>query len=370
MARTICEPLRRRVAPTLVLAAVALALAGCGGQGEAKEEGKNKDALSGLSREEKVNVTVEAVVPRPFTSRLLLVGEVQAENDAVISAQSAGTLRRVVADRGARVRAGDTLLVLDSRRYQAAFDAAQAQAANTRLDFEMADKLHKNGQGVSDNDWKKAQNGLKMAEAALANARIDLENCFITAPQGGSVAERFVDLGELVAPGMPLVQLVQGELKIRCGLPENQTAGAQRGMTARVRVPEAGLDAQARVSWVGSVLDGGSRTLPMELKLGHNAQLHPGMACQVELDRPRGALSVVVPLSVVQSSSDSSFVFIEEQGHAARRIVTLGSRNGEHVEVLTGLKAGDHLIVNGYRGLSQGQTLSVIDPAAGERAAK
>jgi membrane fusion protein (multidrug efflux system) len=370
MARTIYSQLRRRALPVLCLSALGLALAGCGGKSEGKEEGKAKDALNGTTREEKVNVAVETMTAHPFFSRLLLVGEVQAENDAVISAQSGGTLRRVVADRGSRVRAGDTLLVLDSRRYQAAFDAAEAQAANARLDYEMADRLHKNGQGVSDNDWKKAQNGLKMTEAALANARIDLENCFITAPQGGTVAERFVDLGELVGPGSPLLQVVQGELKVRCGLPENQTAGAKRGMTARVRVPEAGVDAQAQVAWVGSVLDGGSRTLPLELRLKNAAGLHPGMACQVELDRPRGALSVVVPLTVVQNASDTSYVFIEEGGLAARRVVTLGERNGERVEVLTGLKAGDRLIVSGYRGLSQGQALAVIAPKAGEQAGK
>lgn len=343
-----------------ILVAGLTGLSACGGKGEAQEGGKPKDTLEGRSRDERVNVTVEALVPSPFNSRLALVGEVQAENDAVISAQTGGTLQRIVADRGRSVRRGDTLLVLDSRRQRAAFEAAEAQAGNVRLDVEAADRLHDSGKGISDSDWKKARNGLKMAEAALANARIELENCFITAPMAGVVAERFMDLGELVGPGAPLIQLVQGGVKVRCGLPENQTAGARVGMQARIRVPEAGLESQARVDWVGSVLQGDSRTLPMELRLGSNSALRPGMACQVELDLPLGDQSISVPLAVVQSAEDHTFVFVEAGGKALRRNVRLGSRNGDRVAVLEGLQPGERLITSGYRGLSEGQALAVV----------
>lgn len=372
MAQNNAPGARRRTLPALAGTAAwaapllaLVALSGCGGNGEAAQEDKARDALAGTTRDESINVVVELMQPRPFTSRLQLVGEVRAENDAVLSAQAAGTVQRVVADRGRQVRRGDTLLVLDSRRYRAGYEAALAQAENTRLDFQMADRLYQNGQGVSENDWKKAQNGLRMAEAGLANARIDLENCFVTAPVSGEVAERFVDLGELVGPGAPLLQLVQGEIKVRCGLPESQAALARRGQSARVRVPEAGVDAAAQVSWVGAVLDPGSRTLPVELSLKSQSGLRPGMACQVEIERGHEG-SIVIPVTVVQTAPGQSFVFVEERGRAVRRVVTLGERSGDLVEVLDGLGAGERLIVSGYRGLSEGQALAVVDAAAGQ----
>jgi membrane fusion protein (multidrug efflux system) len=364
MARIDTRRAGRRAAGLLLGLGVA-ALAGCGGKGQAAEEGKEKDVLNGVTKSEQVNVVVEALAPRPFVSRLELVGEIQSENDATLSAQAGGVVERIVADRGRQVRRGDTLLVLDSRRYRAGFEAAQAQCENTRLDFQMADRLYKNGQGISENDWKKAQNGLRMAEAALANARIDLENCFVTAPVGGVVAERFVDLGELVGPGAPLVQLVQGELKARCGLPEGQAGRVRTGQSARVRVTDAGVDVPARIDWVGAVLDGRSRTVPAELGLARNASLKPGMACQVEIERG-GEGSLVIPVTVVQTAPDHAFVFVEEQGKAARRVVTLGQRSGDQVEALSGLAAGDRLIVSGYRGLAEGQAVAVVDVAAGQ----
>jgi membrane fusion protein (multidrug efflux system) len=351
---------------TLGTLASLLALAGCGGNGEAAQGEKgSKDVLEGATQQDKVNVVVEAVTPRAFSSRLLLVGEVLAENDAILSAQVGGTVQRVVADRGARVRTGDTLLVLDSRRWRAAHSAAAAQLANARLDYDTADRLYKNGQGISETDWKKAHNGLRMAEAAEANARIDLENCFLTAPGAGVVAERLVDVGELVGPGTPLVQVVQGDLKVRCGVPENQVARAEKGAAATVRIPEAGIESPARVHWVGAVLDGRSRTLPVELKLDKSAALRPGMACTVELRRGRGDASVVVPVTVVQHQGDRDLVFVEENGLAVVRTLTLGERDGDQVEVLGGLRAGERLIVSGYRGLVAGQALAVVDaPAA------
>jgi membrane fusion protein (multidrug efflux system) len=366
VARKNNQVIRRGLLKTAALGILSLVVAACGGSGTAKEEGgegASRDALTGTTQDEKVNVSVEELKARPFSSRLLLVGEVRAENDAVISSQAAGTVRRVVSDRGSRVQRGDTLLILDSRRYQAAYNAAAAQASNMRLDYEMAEKLHKSGQGVSDNDFTKAANGLKMTEAALANALIDLENCFITATQSGTVAERFVDVGELVAPGVPLLQLVQGDIKVRCGLPEHQSSSVQRGTKAIVRIAEAGIEVSATVDWVGYVLDDRSRTLPIELKLAKSPDLRPGMACQVELDRPHGAQSIVVPVTVIQTAPESVYVFVETAGKAVRRNVTLGERSGDKVEVLTGLSAGDRLIVSGYRGLSDGQSLAVIDPA-------
>lgn len=349
-----------------LLTAGTLVLIGCGGNGKAAQDEKgSKDVLEGTTQQDKINVVVEVLAPRAFSSRLLLVGEVQAENDAVLSSQVSGTLRRVVADRGARVRAGDTLLVLDSRRYQAAFDAAQAQAGNAQLDFENADRLYRAGQSISESDWKKAQNGLKMAEAGLANARIDLENCFLTAPKAGIIAERLVDVGELVNPGSPLLQVVQGDLKVRCGVPENQVARAAKGAAATVRVSEAGIEVPARIQWVGAVLDARSRTLPVELKLEKSAALRPGMACTVEIRRGRDAASLVVPVTVVQRQGDQDVVFVEEGGNAAMRVLSLGERDGDQVEVLGGLKAGERLIVSGYRGLVPGQALAVVDaPAA------
>ncbi len=348
---------RGALASTTMLLAFSV-LTGCNEESNAAQ---NSDTMNSATHEQQINVAISPVESGAFVSRLSLVGEVQSQTDALLACEVGARLLRVRADRGASVEKGDTLVVLDSRRYQAGFDAAQAQLENARLDFDMADRLYKQGQGISENDWRKASNSLKMAEAGLANARIDLENCFITAPFTGTIAERFVDTGELVSPGTPVMQLVQdGELKVRFGLPENQVGYGRKGDAVEIRVPEAGIDASGKITWAGNVLDGRSRTLPMEARITGNSRLKVGMACQVELLREHNASTVVVPVTIVQSAPDHHFLFIEENGLAVHRRVTLGDRDGSRVEITSGLKAGEHLITSGYRGLVDGQPLRVV----------
>lgn len=332
---------------------------GCGGNSEASQ---SKDTMNGKTGEDMVNVAIKSVQPQPFSSRLLLVGEVMSETNAMLACEIGGRLLSVKADRGSRVGRGDTLVVLDARRYRAAYDAASAQMENARLDMQMADRLYQSGNGISETDWKKAQNGLRMAEAALANARIDLENCFILAPFAGTVADRFVDKGELVSPGTPVLQLVQDQrLKVRAGLPENQITFGRKGLPVSIKVPEAGIVASGQVSWVGSILDSRSRTLPLDITLQESRGLKVGMACQIELVRDHGSASLVVPVTIVQSAPDQLFLFVEADGRAVRRVIQLGDRDGSMVEVISGLNAGDRIITSGHRGLVDGQPLRVIE---------
>jgi len=160
--------------------------------------------------------------------------------------------------------------------------------------------------------------------------------------------------------------VVQEGLKVRCGLPENQVALVRTGDGAEVRVPEAGLRAAGRIRWVGAVLDGRSRTLPLELSLQGSSSLRPGMACQVELRPGGGSSSLVVPVSVVQTAPDHAFLFVEEQGRAVRRVVVLGERDGDQVAVEDGLREGDRLVVSGHRRLVDGQALKVVGGSAGK----
>jgi len=352
---------KARFWPAAIVVAGILLAAGCGGSGEAAEDGPVGDSVNASGAEKSVNVEIRVLEEDSFTNRLILVGEVAAEQDAVISSETAGVLREIVSDRGSRVSRGDTLMVVDARRAEAALAAAGAQQENALLDFKMAEKLFLNGQGISANDYLKARNALDMTEAALANARIDLENCFVLAPFGGTVAERFVDTGELVAPGSPLLQLVQtGALKVRSGVPENQALRVKQGMEARIRVPEAGIEQRGFVHWVGVILDSRSRSLPLEVTLSGDGRLRPGMVCQVALDLGDGRAALAVPLSVVQQAPDHRFVFVAEDGRASARRVTTGARDEERVEVLEGLEPGDSLVITGFRDLVEGQPLRIV----------
>jgi membrane fusion protein, multidrug efflux system len=309
-----------------------------------------------------INVETEILQASPFTKSLRLVGEVRSDALATLTSQTGGTIESILADRGAKVQEGDTLLTLDARRFRAALQIAQAQESTAALGFEAAKSLWEAGQSISETDYKRARYGLQIAQAATTVAKADLADCFVKAPFDGTVTERYLNRGELLLPGQPLLQIVSMEnLKVRCGVPETQALQIKQGMQAEVIVPEANIRVNTKVSWLGSILLKRDRALPLEVKLPKQAQgLAPGMACQVVIENSSGTNSIHIPMHIVQQSESAHFVFLNEEGFAERRMLTLGDRNEDRVLVLEGLAVGDELITAGYRDLVDGHPLNLV----------
>lgn len=359
--RQIVVQTRHRVIQLAGLSLLALVLASCSSSTaeEAKETGNR---VAAASREVPVNVSIETVRPTAFQSSMSVVGEIDSEHNATLSSQTSGTLVRVIHDRGAQVAKGDTLLEIDSRRARAAFDMAAAAHDNTRLDFQTVRRQHEQGLGVSETDFRKAENALRMAAAQLAEASVGLENCFVIAPFSGRVDERFAKLGELVSPGMPLLRLVDNEhLKVVCGVPENLSGFLEVGKKADVYIREAGLHAQGVVRWVAAAVNTRDRTIQTELSLSEGAgELKPGMVCEVVIKRRSHANAIVVPLTVIQQSDHHDYVYVVENDRAVKRSVTSAERDGTLVRLSEGLRAGDNLVVRGFRNVVDGQAVKIV----------
>jgi membrane fusion protein, multidrug efflux system len=342
---------------SLLLGLMAIAFAACS-NGHAEVE----EIITPVVETPPINVETQNLETHTFIQELRLVGDVRSDDMATLSAQVGSTVMSVRRDRGAKVQKGDTLLVLDTQRYRAAADIAEAQLASAELDFNSAKRLWEEGQGISETDFMKATHAVKIAQASADLARADLRDCYPQAPFDGIIAERFVNRGELVGPGGPLLQIVaSSKLRVRCGVPEGQISRVRKGMEAIIRIPEANIELRENVSWVGAVLVPRDRALPLEIELSTPpASLKPGMACQVDLLNSSGEDCVSVPLHIVQQAKNHHFVFVEEAGQAKQRTVMLGARNAQGVEILEGLNAGEKLIVAGYRNLVDGHPVRVI----------
>ncbi len=342
---------------------IQIVISSCGNTNAAREE----DLKDGAKAEiKKVNVRTKTVIPSLFTTDLELVGEVESEKDAVLSGQTSAILKRIFARKGTIVQEGDTILVLDDRRSRAFYEMALARKENTKIDFDIAKKQHDDGLGISDTQFKKAENGLLAANADLNNAEVELANCYLTAPFRGEVAERYLELGELANPGSPLIRLVDtSTLRIKSGVPENQSALIQKGAMAKVKGPDFNVKLEGKVSWVGVTLDPRSRTLPIEVSIKATRYLTPGMVIQIKVEKSRKSDAMVVPLSIVQHDADHAFLFLHQDGFAIYRQVEIGEISHDQAMIKSGLKSGDELIIDGYRDLVDGQIVNVVEKVEG-----
>ncbi len=329
------------------------------------EEGENNSAEI-ADQAKKVNVRINTLVPTLFATTLDLVGEVEAVNDAILSGQVLSTLDKINIDKGRYIRQGDTLLTLDDKRSRAIYDLARSTYNNAEIDYNIARKQFEEGLGISGLQFKKVENMLLAAKSNLTNAEVDLENCFIIAPFNGEVAERYIDLGELVSPGSPLLRVINNsKLRIRTGVPENQYSFIANSAAVLVSVPALDTKLKGVISWIGASLEPKSRTVPIEISIPTHRNLKPGIMVGLAVEKSRLSDAIVIPLSVVQKAPDHSFVYLHSNGKARYRKVTIGSINQDVAMISAGLQFGDELIVDGYRDLVENQEILVVGKVEG-----
>ncbi len=334
-------------------------------------------ALAAAKR--RVRVELLELHPTRFVDWIELTGTVEATYDATLSAQASGTVE-YLAPLGRQVEAGAVLARLDQTLARAALKQAEAQLASARAAYKLAlDNFQRQEPLFRDSiisalefenvraqrDQAAAQ--LRLAEAALDQARKQLAHTVIKAPFAGTVEAHFVDVGEQIAIGQPVVRLVNlRKMKVRAGVPERYARDIHVGTPVELHFQTYGLPPQrAVVTFVGSAIDPTNRTFPIEVQLDSSSgQLKPEMVVRVRLARQVLERVIVVPLPAVLRDETGTSVFVADSSDtglvARQRYVVLGPSSEGLVVVRQGLRFGEQVVVLGQNDLSDGDLLEVL----------
>lgn len=305
------------------------------------------------------------------------VGTLEAARSVTLRAEVPGRVVDFDAQIGDRVEAGEVIARLDVGRTATALRAAnaqvgqaQAQLAAAERQRDLARRLHTSG-GAPQARLDEAEDAVRLASAALEAARAQVQvtrrgltEAVIRAPFAGAIAARFLDEGELAAPGAPIAELVDtSELKARVLLDPRQALDLPVGARATLVAPaRPGETFEAEVVRVGEVVDPRSRRLPVELKV-HDPErrLRPGLLARffVETAPPRPAL--LVPSDAIFERYGQPHVYVVRDGVAERAVVTLGETFGDAVEVREGLAPGDQVVVAGLDRVVHGRPVRVVE---------
>ncbi|MBP0048044.1 efflux RND transporter periplasmic adaptor subunit [Marinobacterium sp. AK62] len=289
---------------------------------------------------------------------LLLDGVIEAVQQSTVSAQTSGRVTALPFDVDDSVPAGALIVQLEDSEQQARFSQAQAglreaQAGLTdaRQQFSRIQSLHERklvaNQALDQarNQLNAAEARLARAEAALAEARKQLDYTRITAPYGGILVERHVELGESVNPGQPLLTGLSLEhLRVVVDLPQQYAGLAREQRRARVTLPN-GSELETGDMTFYPYADPATHTFRLRMPLTEpDGQLYPGMLVKVSV--PVGHHDAIwIPAEAVLHRSELRAVFVlDTDDHPRLRQVRLGVRNGDQVEVLAGLKAGERIV--------------------------
>lgn len=338
-------------------------------------------ALAGCNSSQPSRVaTVQTVQARVVESRqqetpvtVRATGTLHARQTAVISAQVVGRIEQVLVRQGDSVRAGQTLALLDDATLKASLDQAQAgvnaaenQQVAAQTNAELAastlgryrqlqaqksvspqelDEISRRAQGSSAQlEAVRAQ--VTAAKAQESGARAMLGYTRITAPFAGVVTARMADPGALAAPGVPLLQLDSaGSLQLQTTVDESAIASVRLGMKLNVSVDAApSLSPPGTVTEIVPAADPASHSFLVKLDLPPSGQLRAGMYATAAIPTgSRQAILVQQSAFVLRGSLSCAYV-LDSNGIAQLRYATLGAQQGNLVEVLSGLSAGEKLV--------------------------
>jgi membrane fusion protein, multidrug efflux system len=346
--------------------------------------GARSSPVGGPARVAPVPVGASATVRRDVPVYLFGLGNVQAYNVVTVRAQVDGQITEVVFKEGQEVKAGDVLVKIDSRSYQANLDQAlakmaqdQAQLDNTRRDLQRYTGLiEKNSIARQQVDTTQAQvaqleAAVKGDEASIEYARVTLGYATIKSPLDGRAGIRLVDSGNVVhandANGLVTVTQTR-PISILFTLPEDALPNIVKGMAVGP-LPVAALsrDGQQQfdvgeLTLIDNAIDQTTGTVRLKATLPNNAGLlWPGqfVTTRLHLSTLRDVLTV--PAAAIQNGPDGSFAYlVKSDGTVQLRKLKLGPVNAETAVIEAGLEESDLVVTSGHYRLQPGSQVEVM----------
>lgn len=297
-------------------------------------------------------VRVARVKLAPAERVVSLPAEVRADRRAVLYAKVSGYVKKVLVDRGDRVKEGQQLAVLESPDLDQQVAAAQAEVMLRRQQLQRALRLV--GRSMSQNDREQAEEAVKVAEAALVRARVMQGYEILRAPFDGTVTARYADPGALLpaatgstSSAQALVEVTQlDKLRIALQLGQEDAARVRVGDAVSLQVEQGVPPLVARISRLAQSLDARTRTMLCEIDLANPpAGLYPGAFVQTSITL-RGEPRPLIPTDALITQAGKMFVATVQDAHVKLQPVKLGTDDGTTVEVLEGLHGGEYVALN------------------------
>jgi RND family efflux transporter MFP subunit len=355
------------------------------------------------------------VVRRDSVRRSLdVVGTLAAVDQVTISSEADGKVRRILADLGDRVKAGQLLIELDSEKQRYTYEQQQAALARSLAQYGASDSQHlpeiektpdvqkanadlvqatqafdranelfkrtlisqqalddartalQSARASYDSAVQNAKNlraNIQASEATMKLASRQLRDTAIRAPFDGYVEKRLVNLGELVRAQMPVMAVVRLDpLKVIAEIPERMTPWITDGRPVELRVDAyQGRTFAGKVTRISPAVNAATRAFPFEALVGNaDAALKPGTFARVHVEIGKVDDVLTLPYDAIQYRYGVNRVFVVNGDRLAVRELSLGERLGDRVEIVSGVRPDERVAVTDVDTLTEGLVVSVI----------
>ncbi len=323
-----------------------------------------------------VNVQLSTVEKQKVQPHLEATGTLKADEEVTVSSEVDGIVRQIKVNEGSPVNKGSLLVeineidyALDLKRSESALRQADANLANAKAEYTRKNTLYQEElitrQQFDDITTKLAlaEAELDRAKATLATSKEKLARTKVYSPLNGAVKEKKISVGDYVRNGTPLLNLIKiDQLKLNFTISEKDVAGLKMGQEVVFNVDAFPTKQfKGRVSLLYPNVEERTRTLQGEAIVPNaNHLLKPGYFARVQIFTQRSRDALVIPITSLTYDASIIRIFVVESDNTAReRIIKIGDKYGEYVEVLEGLKQKEQIVVVGQNNLSEGVKVNV-----------
>jgi membrane fusion protein (multidrug efflux system) len=327
--------MRRHVAT--VLSILALGVAAC----SRHEATRQAPAAAGPARD----VQTAAVTRTGEAGETAVPATVQARQRASLSARFPASVVELPYEEGQAVQAGAVVVRLDDAALKAGVAAAQAARAAAEADLARTDALLKKN-AATPRELEEQTARVAGVRAQLAGANDNLSYCVLRAPFAGRVAARRTNVGDVVNPGMPLIEIEgQGGLELRATVESDLAARLRPGSKAKALVDGQSGALSATISALSPSGDPTTHRFEVKADLPNAPGLRAGLFCRLLLPGAAAEPRLEVPAVAVFERGGLTGLFVVSGGQARLRWVAVGARTGDAIEVRAGVAPDERVVV-------------------------
>lgn len=360
-----------------IVLAVCLLVAGAAGA-MLKKQSRPAAALSNTAPAvlEFLPTDVTLVKTRDLRQLLPLSGSLRAVNQVSVKAKVPGEVREVLVREGEAVKAGQVLVRMDAREYQARMDQARGSLMAARGQLDMATKTRDNNKALldkgfisrnafdnADSQFEIARANVESAQGALDVAQKALADTVIRAPISGLVSSRAVQPGEKVSADNRLLDVVDlAQMEMEAAVPASDIMSVTLGQEVQVKIEGMPVSLTGKVARINPATQAGSRSIMVYVQIDNPQNvLRAGMFGEAQLTVAKKAGVLTVPQSAIQNDAGNTYVYAIENGKLSQKPVAPGIRGddgeGPAVEVLKGIDNGAQIIRTNLGNLRSGTTV-------------
>lgn len=330
------------------------------------------DAISELDDNAKLPlVTTMSVQAQKFDHYLELQGDVMTDQNVLVYPEMPGTLFKVYVKEGQRVSKGQLLGSIDDGGLSSQLAQLKTQLALAKTTFERQERLWNQNIG-SEIQYLQAKSQYEAQESAVKQLESQVAKSSIRAPFSGIVDEVIKDQGTVVSPGpgSEVFRIVNlSNMHVEVDVPEAHLGNITPGKTVEVYFPVLGESVQTTIRQTGNFINPGNRSFRVEIPVPNkNGQIKPNLTAIAKINDYSSEEAILIPQSVVsENATGEQYVYLTQTDDskngmiAKRSIIQLGKTQGDIVEVVSGLKSGDQIIIEGARSVRDNQKIKILN---------